>query len=252
MPPVQPMLAKSVKGIPDPAKYGGLSFEPKWDGFRCIVFRDGDEVELDQPEHEAADPLLPRGGRRGPRAAAGAVRARRRAVRGDRREARVRDPPGADPPGQVADRHAGREDAGGVRGVRPARAGRRVVRRPPVRGAARGDRGGARRTDRPLLPHPHHDRPRRGRGLVPPVRGRRPGRRGRQAARPRRTSRTPARCSRSSTSAPPTWWSRATASTRRRPPSGRCWAPSCSACTPTGSCSTSGSRPASPRSAGPS
>jgi ATP-dependent DNA ligase len=46
MPPVQPMLAKSVKGIPDPAKFGGLSFEPKWDGFRCIVFRDGDEIEL--------------------------------------------------------------------------------------------------------------------------------------------------------------------------------------------------------------
>ena len=46
MPPVQPMLAKSVKGIPDPARHGGLAFEPKWDGFRCIVFRDGDEVEL--------------------------------------------------------------------------------------------------------------------------------------------------------------------------------------------------------------
>ncbi|HET8961704.1 ATP-dependent DNA ligase [Nocardioides sp.] len=46
MPPVRPMLAKSVKGIPDPDKFGGLSFEPKWDGFRCIVFRDGDEVEL--------------------------------------------------------------------------------------------------------------------------------------------------------------------------------------------------------------
>ena len=47
MPPVQPMLAKSVKGIPDPAKFdGGLSYEPKWDGFRCIVFRDGDEVVL--------------------------------------------------------------------------------------------------------------------------------------------------------------------------------------------------------------
>jgi ATP-dependent DNA ligase len=40
------MLAKSVKGIPDPAKHGGLMFEPKWDGFRCIVFRDGDEIEL--------------------------------------------------------------------------------------------------------------------------------------------------------------------------------------------------------------
>ena len=51
MPPVQPMLAKSVKGIPDPAKYShddhpGLSFEPKWDGFRCLVFRDGDEIHL--------------------------------------------------------------------------------------------------------------------------------------------------------------------------------------------------------------
>ncbi|HET9842476.1 MAG TPA: ATP-dependent DNA ligase, partial [Nocardioides sp.] len=44
MPPIRPMLAKSVKGIPDPAKYDGLSFEPKWDGFRCLVFKDGDEV----------------------------------------------------------------------------------------------------------------------------------------------------------------------------------------------------------------
>ena len=32
--------------MPDPAKHGGLSFEPKWDGFRCLVFKDGDEVEL--------------------------------------------------------------------------------------------------------------------------------------------------------------------------------------------------------------
>lgn len=47
MPPVRPMLAKSVKGIPDPGAFeGGLSFEPKWDGFRCLVFRDGDEVVL--------------------------------------------------------------------------------------------------------------------------------------------------------------------------------------------------------------
>ncbi|QYJ04005.1 ATP-dependent DNA ligase [Nocardioides panacisoli] len=46
MPPVKPMLAKAVKGVPDPAKYDGLSFEPKWDGFRCLVFKDGDEVEL--------------------------------------------------------------------------------------------------------------------------------------------------------------------------------------------------------------
>jgi ATP-dependent DNA ligase len=41
MPPVKPMLAKSVPEIP-----AGMLYEPKFDGFRCIVFRDGDEVEL--------------------------------------------------------------------------------------------------------------------------------------------------------------------------------------------------------------
>jgi len=41
MPPVAPMLAKSVPQIPDVGHV-----EPKWDGFRTIVFRDGDEVEL--------------------------------------------------------------------------------------------------------------------------------------------------------------------------------------------------------------
>jgi ATP-dependent DNA ligase len=43
MPPVKPMLAKSVPDVPDG---DGFLYEPKWDGFRCIVFRDGDEVEL--------------------------------------------------------------------------------------------------------------------------------------------------------------------------------------------------------------
>jgi len=37
-----PMLAKAVAGIPDPAKTpGGLSFEPKWDGFRALISYDG-------------------------------------------------------------------------------------------------------------------------------------------------------------------------------------------------------------------
>jgi len=41
------MLAKSVTAIPDPANFpGGLLFEPKWDGFRCLVFKDGAEIEL--------------------------------------------------------------------------------------------------------------------------------------------------------------------------------------------------------------
>lgn len=43
MPPVLPMLAKSVPSVPTTE---GFSFEPKWDGFRCLVFKDGDEVEL--------------------------------------------------------------------------------------------------------------------------------------------------------------------------------------------------------------
>lgn len=41
MPPVKPMLAKSVARIPP-----GMHYEAKWDGFRAIVFRDGGEVEL--------------------------------------------------------------------------------------------------------------------------------------------------------------------------------------------------------------
>jgi ATP-dependent DNA ligase len=47
MPPVKPMLAKAVHELPAPDdETRSLLYEPKWDGFRCIVFRDGDEVEL--------------------------------------------------------------------------------------------------------------------------------------------------------------------------------------------------------------
>lgn len=45
--PSEPMLAKAVPGIPaQDAVPGGYLYEPKWDGFRCIVVRDSDEVEL--------------------------------------------------------------------------------------------------------------------------------------------------------------------------------------------------------------
>src|SRR5829696_4478827 len=43
LPPVKPMLAKAATKLP---VADGLFYEPKWDGFRCVVFRDGDEVEL--------------------------------------------------------------------------------------------------------------------------------------------------------------------------------------------------------------
>lgn len=40
-PPVLPMLAKPVHALPDGERW---LFEPKWDGFRALVFRDADEL----------------------------------------------------------------------------------------------------------------------------------------------------------------------------------------------------------------
>ena len=40
-PPLEPMLARPTASIPP-----GMAYEPKWDGFRCLVFRDNDEVSL--------------------------------------------------------------------------------------------------------------------------------------------------------------------------------------------------------------
>src|SRR5437773_2493896 len=42
-PPLEPMLSSAASGLPGGE---GWLFEPKWDGFRTLVFRDGDEVLL--------------------------------------------------------------------------------------------------------------------------------------------------------------------------------------------------------------
>ena len=42
-PPIPPMEARSVDEIPTG---DGWQYEPKWDGFRCLAFRDGDEIFL--------------------------------------------------------------------------------------------------------------------------------------------------------------------------------------------------------------
>jgi len=55
MPPVKPMLAKPATRLPD----GELSFEPKWDGYRCIVFRDGDELELGSRNEKSLNRYFP-------------------------------------------------------------------------------------------------------------------------------------------------------------------------------------------------
>ena len=58
-PPVEPMLAKLADAVPEG---DGWLYEPKWDGFRTLVFRDGDDVYLQSRDLEADGPLLPRAG----------------------------------------------------------------------------------------------------------------------------------------------------------------------------------------------
>src|SRR6267142_3192139 len=43
-PPLEPMLAKAQAKVPPEA--GVWSYEPKWDGFRALVFREGDKVVM--------------------------------------------------------------------------------------------------------------------------------------------------------------------------------------------------------------
>src|SRR5215213_5736001 len=50
-PPFPPMEAQLVEEIPEGDDW---QYEPKWDGFRCLAFRDGDKVEL---QSKAGQPL---------------------------------------------------------------------------------------------------------------------------------------------------------------------------------------------------
>ena len=126
MPPVSPMLAKPVSGVPAPGLGRGRA------GVRAEVGRlplhrvpRRRRGRARQPQREAADPLLPRGRRGGPALAARALRRRRRDRRAHRRPARLRRAAAAHPPGRHPGATARRGDAGVVRGLRPARARRR-------------------------------------------------------------------------------------------------------------------------------
>jgi ATP-dependent DNA ligase len=55
-PPVLPMLAKRVDAIPEAE---GWSFEPKWDGFRAIIFRDGEELLIQSRDGKPLDRYFP-------------------------------------------------------------------------------------------------------------------------------------------------------------------------------------------------
>ncbi len=55
-PPVPPMLAKRVAALPDGDDW---LFEPKWDGFRVLVFRDGDELLIQSRDEKPLDRYFP-------------------------------------------------------------------------------------------------------------------------------------------------------------------------------------------------
>src|SRR3954469_8295397 len=55
-PPVEPMLAKIAEEIP---RDGNFLFEPKWDGFRAIVFRDKDDVYIQSRDLRPFDRYFP-------------------------------------------------------------------------------------------------------------------------------------------------------------------------------------------------
>jgi ATP-dependent DNA ligase len=55
-PPIQPMLAKASDALPDGE---GWLFEPKWDGFRAVVFRDGPRIQLQSRELKPLNRYFP-------------------------------------------------------------------------------------------------------------------------------------------------------------------------------------------------
>lgn len=55
-PPILPMLAKRVGELPEGNTW---LFEPKWDGFRALVFRDGDEIVLQSRDQKKLNRYFP-------------------------------------------------------------------------------------------------------------------------------------------------------------------------------------------------
>src|ERR1700677_2745147 len=55
-PPVLPMLAKRIDAIPAGNTW---IFEPKWDGFRAVIFRDGDEILIQSRDQKSLNRYFP-------------------------------------------------------------------------------------------------------------------------------------------------------------------------------------------------
>ncbi|MEZ5260292.1 MAG: ATP-dependent DNA ligase [Acidimicrobiales bacterium] len=179
LPPVKPMLAKAVDSFPE----GDISYEPKWDGFRCIAFRHGDEVILGSRNERPLTRYFPE--------VVANLRARlpERCVLDGEIIVVVEDRLDFDALQQrihPAESHqpAGRAHPGQLRGLRRAglrrrRPARAALRRTPPSARARAgpprrQRGGRRHHPgrrRRRAPLPRHPRPRPRPGLVRGVRG---------------------------------------------------------------------------------
>ena len=55
-PPIEPMLAKAVPDLPQGE---GWLYEPKWDGFRALVFKDGDDIYTQSRDLKPLDRYFP-------------------------------------------------------------------------------------------------------------------------------------------------------------------------------------------------
>src|SRR2546428_1035664 len=55
-PPLPPMLSSAADALPEG---DGWQFEPKWDGFRTLVFRDGDEIVLQSRDEKPMNRYFP-------------------------------------------------------------------------------------------------------------------------------------------------------------------------------------------------
>ena len=170
MPPIKPMLAKAIYEVP---RADGLMYEPKWDGFRCLVFRDGDEIELWSRTDRPLNRYFPE--------MEGALRAElpeRCVVDG---ELVVVTDDGLDFDTLQLRLHPAESRVNMLAAATPASfvafdllalGDRDLMSEPPARAAASAG-GGARRPPGPGAPHSRDRGSRRGRGLVPALRGRR-------------------------------------------------------------------------------
>ena len=188
-PPVLPMLSKRIGALP---AGGAWIFEPKWDGFRALIFRDGDEILIQSRDEkplnryfpELLDPCS---------AIAGALRARWRNRDRHGQRARFRGAAAAPSSGRLAREAAVAADSGFDRVLRPAlRWATAILRNEPFENRRRNWSRCFASAEPPVHLTPATTRLRHCRGLVSPFRRRGTGWRDGQSPLRHSTNRTSA------------------------------------------------------------